>query len=143
MRTIRNTNAAMPGRHLTAQRRLLLDLIHSARGHIDAKELYRRASSQDASISLATVYRNLRLFQDLGLVDETRLGRTSHQYEPKRSAEHQHFVCTYCGRVIEFQTPLVDNVIERFQQEQGVKVTKTEFYLEGVCRQCGQRKEEG
>ena len=70
MRNIRNSDNEIEGYLLTIQRRLLLNLVHNASGHIDAKELYRRANSQDESISLATVYRSLHLFKDLGLVEE-------------------------------------------------------------------------
>ena len=65
MRNIRNSSHEIEGHPLTIQRRLLLNLVHDAGGHIDARELYRRANSQDESISLATVYRGLRLFKDL------------------------------------------------------------------------------
>ncbi len=142
MRNIRNPDKAIAGYPLTTQRRLLLELIRNANGHIDAKELYRRASSADTSISLATVYRSLRLFQELGLVDEQRLGWSSHHYEIRSHAEHQHFVCHECGRVIEFQTPLISKLVRSIQREQGFNVTRTEFYLEGQCRQCCKDKRE-
>ena len=136
MRNIRNHRNEIAGYPLTAQRRLLLQLIRNAGGHIDAKELYRRASSTDESISLATVYRNLRLFQELGLVEERRLGQSSHHYEIRHPAEHQHFVCRGCGKVIEFQNPLIDQLVSMVQAEQDFSVTRAEFYLEGYCRQC-------
>ena len=124
------------GHLLTNQRRLLLKLLRDAEGHVDAKELYRRASSTDASISLATVYRSLRLFLELGLVEERLLGQSSHHYEIRHPAEHQHFVCRDCGKIIEFQNPLIDQLIGTVQAEQGFSVTKAEFYLEGHCREC-------
>ena len=124
------------GYPLTAQRRLLLRLIRDAGGHIDAKELYRRAISSDESISLATVYRSLRLFRELGLVKERRLGQLSHHYEISQPAEHQHFVCRDCGKVIEFQNPMINKLIGRLQDEQGFTVTRAEFYLEGHCHEC-------
>jgi len=74
MRNIRKTKKEMKGRSVTAQRQLLLSLIRKAGGHISAKELYRRASRKNESISLATVYRSLRLFKELGLIEERRLG---------------------------------------------------------------------
>ena len=143
MRTIRNRSHGMTGYPLTAQRRLLLELIRNAGGHIDAKELYRRATSADRSVSLATVYRSLRLFRELGLVDEGRLGRSSHYYEMRRPAGHQHFICRDCGRVIEFHTPLMGDLLGNIQQEQGFSVTKAEFYLEGHCPQCREDMGEG
>ena len=116
-------------------------MIRNAGSHIDAKELYRRASSADRSISLARVYRSLRLFRELDLVDERRLGRSSHDYEMRHPAGHQHFVCRDCGRVIEFQAPLIGDLLGNTQQEQGFRVTKAEFYLEGHCPQCRQDSE--
>jgi len=143
MRNIRNYGMPIEGYSLTNQRRLLLELIDNAGGHIDAKELYRRAISTDTSISLATVYRNLRLFQRLGLVDERRLGQSSHCYEIHRSSRHQHFVCRDCGKVVEFQAPAVSKLVGDIQREQGFSVTKAEFYLEGHCQECHQDRKKG
>ncbi|HEY91392.1 MAG TPA: transcriptional repressor [Dehalococcoidia bacterium] len=143
MRNIRNSDRSIAGYSLTNQRRLLLELIDNAGGHIDAKELYRRASSTDTSISLATVYRNLRLFQRLGLVDERRLGQSSHCYEIHQPSRHQHFVCCDCGKVIEFQAPAINKLVVDIQRKQGFSVTRAEFYLEGYCRDCHQNRERG
>jgi len=134
-------DSSITGYSLTSQRRLLLELINNAGEHIDAKELYRRASSTDTSISLATVYRNLRLFQKLGLVDERRLGQSSHSYEIRQPSRHQHFVCSECGKVIEFRSPSINKLVGDIQQEQGFRVSKAEFYLEGHCQHCLEGKE--
>jgi Fe2+ or Zn2+ uptake regulation protein len=128
------------GHSMTAQRRLLLGLLRDAEGHIDAKELYRRASARDESISPATVYRNLNLFKELGLVDERRLGKVRCYYEMKQSPEHQHLVCQGCGKVIEFQTPHFQKLIKAVRQEHGFKITKAELYLEGYCPECEQKE---
>lgn len=123
-------------RPLTNQRRLLLGLLRDAEGHIDAKELFRRASAMDESISLATIYRSLNLFKELELVDEMRLGKIRCYYEIKQSPEHQHLVCHGCGKVMEFQIPHFHKLIEAVRKEHGFKVTKAELYLEGYCREC-------
>lgn len=126
----------MDGRLLTTQRRLLLNLVRDAGGHIDARELYRRASSQDERISLATVYRGLRLFKELGLVEERRLGQVRCYYEIKRSAEHQHLVCRSCGKVIDFESPLIGELVDKVQREHDFDITRAELCLEGYCQQC-------
>ncbi len=136
MRNIRNSNIELKGHPVTAQRRLLLKLIRDTRGHIDAKELYRRASSMDESISLATVYRSLRLFKELDLVDERRLGQVRCYYEVKQLGEHQHLVCKGCGAVIEFKSSLIHKLVDKVQSEHGFNVTKAELYLEGYCKEC-------
>lgn len=139
MRGNRSTGAANL-RPLTPQRRLLLSTIQAAGTHLDAKELYRRASEKDAGISLATVYRNLRLFREQGLIEERHLGQLRCAYEIKRSAEHQHLRCRGCGRVIEFQSPLVRQLLAEVQQKNNFRVTRIELYLEGYCHRCKEEK---
>ena len=137
MRSIRNDNTGqIVGHAVTAQRRLLLDTIRRAERYIDAKEIYRRASRRDEFISLATVYRNLRLFKELGLVDEIRLGESGCYYEIKKSVAHQHLVCKCCGKVVEFNSPMTDKLLGEVQQSYCFNVTKAELYLEGYCRDC-------
>jgi Fur family ferric uptake transcriptional regulator len=135
---IRNRKQDTPirGHPLTNQRRLLLDLLRDAEGHIDAKELYRRASARGESISQATIYRSLNLFKELGLVDEMRLGKIRCYYEIKQSSDHQHLICQGCGKIIEIQNPLIGQLIEMVRQEHGFKVNKAELYLEGCCQEC-------
>ena len=144
MRNIRNNAPGeIAGHPVTAQRRLLLDLIREAGKHIDAKEIYRRASSRDESISLATVYRSLRLFKELGLVDEIRLGELGCYYEIKQSVEHQHMVCKYCGKVIEFESPLIGKLVDEVQRAHSFNITKAELYLEGYCQECKNKDGQG
>jgi len=117
-----------------------LSVMQEAERHLDAKELYRRASERDAGISLATVYRNLHLFKEQGLIDERHLGQTRCYYEMKHLGKHQHLVCEACGQVIEFESPLIPKLIAEVQRKNNFSVTKVELYLEGYCHKC---KEEG
>ena len=135
MRDIRNYNQNKH-RPVTAQRRLLLDLIRKAEGHIDAKELYRRASNQDQSISLATVYRNLQYFKKLGIIDDRHLGELSCYYEVKEAGEHQHLVCQGCGKIIEFDSPLLRELLDIVKRQHEFKITKVELFLKGYCSRC-------
>jgi Fur family ferric uptake transcriptional regulator len=130
----------LKGRPVTYQRKLLLDLIKKAGGHISAKELYRRASRRNRSISLATVYRSLQLFKELGLVEERRLGQLYCHYEMKDSAQHQHLVCRSCGRIVDFDSPLIGQLFEELQREHGFILNKIEVYLEGYCQECAKEE---
>lgn len=141
MRIKRNQHQEMKDRQVTTQRRLLLDTIREAKGHLDARELYRRASEKESRISLATVYRNLRLFRELGLIDERRLDEAHCYYEIKRSSEHYHLVCQVCGRVIEFESPLVSKLVDEVQGNSDFNVTRAVLYLEGYCRKCREDEE--
>jgi len=138
-----NQPVQMQGHFLTAQRRLLLELIRDTEGHLDAKELYQRARARDESIGSATVYRSLNLFKQLGLVDEMKLGKLRCYYEIKQSPQHQHLVCQGCGKVIEFQNPHFQKLIKAVQREHGFKITRAELYLEGYCPNCEEKEKGG
>ena len=135
------THANQKPRRLTPHQRLLFDLICNAQQHIDAKELYKRASSKDNSLSLATVYRALRLFKEQGLVNERRLGQLRCCYEVKKSTDHHHLLCTGCGKVMEFESGLITRLLDEIQRRHGFKVTKAELYLEGHCQCCEEKTE--
>lgn len=140
MRIDRKQMASMKDRPSTPQRRLLLDTLREARGHPDARELHRRAAEKNPRISLATVYRNLRLFKELGLVDERRLDEVHCYYEIKGTTEHYHMVCTACGQVTEFESPLVNDMVAEVQRNSGFDVTRAVLYLEGYCRKCKDKR---
>jgi Fur family ferric uptake transcriptional regulator len=141
MRMILNRNYSneMQGHPQTKQRRLLLELIREANGHIDAKELFKVAVNKDSSISPATVYRSLKLFKELDIIDEKRLGQAHCYYEIKHSIQHQHLVCSGCRKVIDFDCPLSE-LVDKVNREHGFTVTKAEVYLEGYCSECAKGK---
>jgi len=138
MRISRNNPSNI--RPLTPQRSLLLSTIREAGTHLDAKELYHRATEKDASISLATVYRSLHLFKEQGLIEERHLGQVRCSYEMKRLGEHQHLVCQGCGRVIDFESPLIRELIAEVQHKNDFCVTRVELYLEGYCHKCKEER---
>ena len=99
------------GLRLTEQRRVIARVLSDADDHPDAEELYRRASAVDPKISLATVYRTVRLFSEAGIIEthDFRDGRA--RYESADSEHHDHLIDVQTGDVIEF----VDEEIERLQ----------------------------
>lgn len=103
---------------------------------MDARDLFQRAIGKDPHISLATVYRNLRLFKELGLVDERRLDETHCYYEIRRLPEHYHLVCKACSRVIDFESPLISKLIDEVQRNSDFDIVMASLYLEGYCPQC-------
>jgi Fur family transcriptional regulator, ferric uptake regulator len=137
MRIRRNlNNVESSGEHLkTRQRQMILELIQQAGGHIDAGELYRQVVEKGIPVSRATMYRSLNLFNKLGLIDQKRFGKPQCYYELKHSPEHQHLVCSQCGKVIEFTCPLSE-MLEKVKAENGFTVTRAEVYLEGLCSEC-------
>jgi len=136
MKIIRNHARQIKGRALTIQRNVLLDIIQSTNTHLDADELYQRAKAKEPRISLATVYRNLKLFKELGLISESDLGETHSHYEIKSKAQHHHLVCLGCGQVIEFDSPLINKAITGIQRGKGFYITSVQIKIEGYCQKC-------
>ena len=124
------------GRRLTPQRRLILEVLEDSNSHLDAEALYDRVKARDPGVSLATVYRTLTAFKEMGLVEEHRLGEEHCHYEPVRDEPHYHFICQGCGKVIEFDTPLMAQIQENLSKRHGVLVTDVHLYFSGYCLQC-------
>lgn len=103
---------------------------------MDADELYRRAREVHPSIGLATVYRNLKLFRDMGIIKELQLGEAHAHYELAREGEHLHFLCRRCGRLIEFESDVPGDLKEELEGRYSLKVEAMEIRLEGICRKC-------
>jgi len=101
------------GLRMTEQRRVIARVLSDATDHPDAEELYRRAAAEDPKISLATVYRTVRLFTDSGIIEthDFRDGRA--RYETADDEHHDHLIDVVSGDVIEF----VDEEIEKLQEK--------------------------
>lgn len=126
----------VPGLRVTSQRRLLLDLIRQAGGHLDADELYRRARRKVPRLSLSTVYRSLHLFKELGLIEEVRYSKEHLHYEPKGPKDHYHLVCIDCGRVAEFESPRAQQMKEEVGNALDFCITGADLQLSGYCSRC-------
>ncbi len=124
----------------TGQRRLLLDLLNQSEGHLDADELYRLAKEREPRISLSTVYRNLSLFKELGLIEERHFADEHHHYEVKGKREHYHLVCLNCGKVVEFQSPMAERMKEDISKKTGFEILDGDIRLEGYCERCSRRR---
>jgi Fur family ferric uptake transcriptional regulator len=126
------------GMRLTGQRKLILQVLEDAGGHLDAESVFERAHKRDERVSLATVYRTLELLKKMGLVDQHYTSREHLRevYEPVGANEHYHFSCIKCGRVIEFQSPMIDRARRQLAQELGIKVLHACACFEGYCASC-------
>ena len=131
------------GRRLTSQRCLILEVLEESEGHLDAEALHDRVKLHDPDISLATVYRTLAVFKEMGLVEEHRLGEEHGHYELVHDRPHYHFTCLGCGEVKEFDTPLVAQIRRELSEREGVQVTRAHLHLSGYCAQCQAQQESG
>jgi Fur family ferric uptake transcriptional regulator len=129
------------GLRITAQRRVLADLLDSAEEHLDADQVYRLARKRDRGIHRATVYRFLNRLKKLGLIDELDLMHVSgdrHYYEVRPSVFHIHLVCTGCGAVEEPGGPFWEELKQRVRRETGFHPEAVRMEMGGVCRACQQ-----
>jgi len=127
------------GLRMTNQRALILDIIR--RGHLDADEVYRQAREKQPRLSLSTVYRTLRRLKELGLVEELHFDEAHHHYEVKPPAEHHHLVCLGCGKIVEFECSLSQEMKQEIAHKKGFEVTGVEVHMTGYCSKCRQGRE--
>ncbi len=101
------------GLRLTDQRRTIAAVLEESTDHPDVEELYNRASKRDSNISLATLYRTVKLFEDWGMLDKHEFGDGRARYETADRDHHDHLIDLSTGQVIEF----VDKDIEKLQEK--------------------------
>lgn len=126
------------GGRFTPQRQLIIELLDKEQAHLDADRLFQLAYQQDKTVSLATVYRTLNVLKEAGLIDQRHLSPDHERaaYEPASSVEHYHLTCRKCGRVIEFQTDLVEALKTELETALKVQVEQTCICLQGLCPDC-------
>ncbi|MGL4405780.1 MAG: Fur family transcriptional regulator, partial [Notoacmeibacter sp.] len=100
---------AQKGMRMTEQRRVIARVLEGAVDHPDVEELYRRASAIDGNISISTVYRTLKLFEDQDIISKRHFKDGRSRYEPLSDDHHDHLIDVKTGHVIEFK----DERIER------------------------------
>ncbi|MGG5810844.1 Fur family transcriptional regulator [Falsiroseomonas sp. CW058] len=99
------------GLKMTGQRRLIARVLSEAEDHPDVEELYRRAVALDARISVATVYRTVRLLEEKGILERRDFGGGRARYDPADRGQHHHLIDVDSGRVIEFADPALEEML--------------------------------
>ncbi len=120
------------GLRMTDQRRVIARVLSEAVDHPDAEELYRRASAIDPHISIATVYRTVKLFEDAGILErhDFRDGRS--RYEEVADSHHDHLIDIQTGKVIEFRNEDIETLQRRVAEELGFELVDHRLELYGV-----------
>ncbi|ACM25295.1 transcriptional repressor [Agrobacterium rhizogenes] len=120
------------GMRMTEQRKVIARIIESSEDHPDVEELYRRSVKVDAKISISTVYRTVKLFEDAGLLarHDFRDGRS--RYETVPEEHHDHLIDLKSGEVIEFHSPEIEALQERIAREHGFKLVDHRLELYGI-----------
>lgn len=127
------------GVRLTAQRRVLVEIIQNAEQHLDATALLERAREIAPGIDRATVYRTLELLKKLRLIDELdlmHLQGEKHYYEVKTKRDHIHLACFVCGGIEEFTSSMFDRLKAEISSRVGFSIRVARLEVGGVCRVC-------
>lgn len=120
------------GMRMTDQRRVIARVLGEASDHPDVEEVYRRATAIDKRISIATVYRTVRLFEEAGILErhDFRDGRS--RYEPMPDAHHDHLIDLETGNVVEFHDPEIEELQRRIAEKLGYRLVDHRMELYGT-----------
>ncbi|KAF0675260.1 Fur family transcriptional regulator [Profundibacterium mesophilum] len=120
------------GLRMTEQRRIIAAVLEEAVDHPDVEELYARASARDAAISIATVYRSVKLFEEAGILDKHEFGDGRARYEDAERDHHDHLIDMNSGAVIEFVDPEIEALQEQIAAKLGYELKGHRLELYGV-----------
>jgi Fur family ferric uptake transcriptional regulator len=118
------------GLRMTEQRRIIANVIDASQDHPDVEELRARAAARDPRISIATVYRTVKLFEEAGILDRVEFGDGRARYEDAERDHHDHLIDLASGEVIEFVDPEIEALQERIAARLGytLKGHRLELY---------------
>lgn len=124
--------AAAAGLRMTGQRRTITQVLEDSTDHPDAEELHARAVARDPGISIATVYRTVKLLEENGILDKVDFGDGRARYEDAERAHHDHLIDVTTGKVIEFFDPEIEALQEKIARKLGYRLQGHRMELYGV-----------
>ena len=120
------------GLRITEQRRIIARVLSESTDHPDVERLHERAVQHDAGISIATVYRTVRLFEEAGILDRLDFGDGRARYEAAPEAHHDHMIDVETGKVVEFVDPELEALQRRIAERLGFRLVDHRMELFGV-----------
>ncbi len=124
---------AEKGLRITEQRRVIARVLSDAQDHPDVEALHARASAIDPGISIATVYRTVRLFEEAGILERHEFGDGRARYEAAAEAHHDHLIDVETGKVIEFVDPEIEALQKQIAEKLGFRLVDHRMELYGVA----------
>lgn len=129
------------GVRMTPQRHAILGYLYTVMGHPTADEIYKALEGTFPNMSVATVYNNLRVFKDVGLVQELTYGDASSRFDAN-TIEHYHIICDTCGKIMDFDYRPLYEIEEKAEEITGFKVNTHRLELYGICPECQARSKQ-
>lgn len=131
------------GLRMTEQRRVIARVLSDAHDHPDVEQVHRRAAEVDPRISIATVYRTVRLFEEASILERHDFGDGRARYEEVPESHHDHLIDVESGKVIEFRNEQVERLQREIAEKLGFKLVDHRLELFGVPLGKGERKGRG
>lgn len=132
---------ARQGLRSTGQRRVIIDAFFKATGHVTIDDLLERVRRSDAGIGYATVYRTLKMLAAGGIAHEHKFSDGMTRYElADDTGHHDHLICVECGRIQEFEEPMIEELQERIAQRYGFHILEHKHELYGLCSEHAKKK---
>ena len=122
----------LKGVKLTDQRRVISKIMSDSQDHPDVDELYKRASKIDSRISIATVYRTVKLFEEAGIIAKHDFKGGKARYEELNESHHDHLIDIKTGEIIEFVDEEIEKLQEKVAEKYGYKLVDHKLELYGV-----------
>lgn len=120
------------GLRMTDQRRVIARILQQSTDHPDVEELHKRSSAVDPRISIATVYRTVKLFEDAGIIERHDFREGRSRYETVPDEHHDHLIDLKTGHVIEFHSAEIEALQEKIAREHGFKLVDHRLELYGI-----------
>jgi len=121
----------------TRQRSLIIDTFFEMAGHLSVEDLWTKVRALDNKVSVATVYRTMKLLNECGLAHARNFGDGQTRYEAAIGRHHHdHLICTRCGTIVEFENDRIEQLQDAVARKHGFTVTSHKMELYGLCRNC-------
>ncbi|HYK71852.1 MAG TPA: peroxide-responsive transcriptional repressor PerR [Pseudoneobacillus sp.] len=127
------------GVRITPQRHAILEYLINSMSHPTADDIYKALEGKFPNMSVATVYNNLRVFREVGLVKELTYGDASSRFDYITS-QHYHVICEDCGKIVDFHYPGLDEVEHLASHVTGFKIGHHRMEIYGACPDCSAQK---
>ncbi len=127
------------GVRITPQRHAILEFLVDSMIHPTADDIYKALEGKFPNMSVATVYNNLRVFREVGLVKELTYGDASSRFDFVTS-DHYHVICEGCGKIVDFSYPGLDEVEALAAHVTGFKVSHHRMEIYGMCNSCEKKE---
>lgn len=120
---------------MTPQRHAILEFLYETKAHPTADEIYKALEGRFPNMSVATVYNNLRVFKEVGIVKELSYGDSSSRFDCV-TTNHYHVICKNCGKIVDFHYPGLDEVETLAEHVTGFEIENHRMEIYGTCTAC-------